>query len=468
MKNFILQKNQNTRYRWLLLHLNSPSNNEVIYKPFSEFVYWMQNKKCLSINTIDQYAGHVARFLDFTYEAASVLKEPDFDYLLEVYENFLIFGKKSTNREVVELAERLKKSKPTSVNSIAHGIEKSINKFIFFQVMNSKDITSENIFHKYYSETYKHSNKQKKALKEKSILGGCIKSSLNRSHAKSKESLFPLAKSQSINTSALNSIQSEKSFPLSEAINFLTQPKLKKKKSTFVRDMCLFSLLASSGIRISEGLQLQISDIDTINKEVYIRKAHSNLNGLTESELTQLVWKGRETELTFLIEPFASIFWSYLEEYIKHDYVTSVNHDFLFQKKNGRPLFASGRKGKLDRSNINKEFRNYLISSDIQTTKPLSPHSLRHMYGTYILNYIPLENGDTYGMPMVYVQQLMGHKSIESTKKYAIHDTKVFQMQIESANKFIKNNKLDLCDLQKLYIDNQIKNLEERKRNINV
>ena len=294
------------------MHLNSVPDNEVIYKPFSEFVYWMQNKKALAINTVDQYAEHVARFLDFTYEAASVLKNPDFNYLLETYENFLMFGKKSTNREVVDLAKRLKKTKPTSVNSIAHGIEKSINKFMYFQIETDKNITCENVFHKYYSETRERTDNEKKAIKEKSVLGGCIKSNLNRSHAKSKESLFPIAKAQSVNTSSLNSISSEKSFPLLEVVKFLTQPNLKKKKSTFIRDMCLFSLLAASGIRISEGLQLRLSDIDTVNKEIRIRKASTSIQGITESELKQLVWKGRETEFTFLIEPFALIFWNYL------------------------------------------------------------------------------------------------------------------------------------------------------------
>ena len=145
-----------------------------------------------------------------------------------------------------------------------------------------------------------------------------------------------------------------------------------------------------------------------------------------------------------------------------------MSHDFLFQKENGRPLFASGKKGKSDRSNINKEFKKYLKSAGIETNNSLSPHSLRHMYGTYILNYLPINDGKTYGLAMEYVQQLMGHKSIASTEKYAIHDTKILQMQIESANKFIRNNKLDLCDLQNLHIDNQIKKLEKLKRSINV
>ncbi len=52
-----------------------------------------------------------------------------------------------------------------------------------------------------------------------------------------------------------------------------------------------------------------------------------------------------------------------------------------------------------------------------------SPHSLRHMYGVYLLNYIPINaEANEYGLPLIDVCHFMGHKNLESTKVYARRD----------------------------------------------
>jgi hypothetical protein len=66
--------------------------------------------------------------------------------------------------------------------------------------------------------------------------------------------------------------------------------------------------------------------------------------GLTPEEASELAWKGRQTPITFLLHPFADLFWEHLQNYLTYEYNSSVNHDFIFQKTNGRPLFAALRK----------------------------------------------------------------------------------------------------------------------------
>jgi site-specific recombinase XerD len=132
-----------------------------------------------------------------------------------------------------------------------------------------------------------------------------------------------------------------------------------------------------------------------------------------------------------MIEPFASIFWSYLEKYLTFEYNSSVNHDFVFQQSNGRPFFAS------DRSSRDKTFKNYAKRSGISDPLGISPHSLRHMYGTYTLNYMPVPGQSTPGLPITYVKILMGHSKITSTMKYAKHDTDMIEALIQHANQYV-------------------------------
>lgn len=46
-----------------------------------------------------------------------------------------------------------------------------------------------------------------------------------------------------------------------------------------------------------------------------------------------------------------------------------------------------------------------------------SPHSLRHMYISYLVNYFPCQNGN-YGLPIHKVQKIVGHTNLKSTEVY--------------------------------------------------
>lgn len=464
MKNFLLQETVHGKSRWLLLRLRIEEGDNAEYQPFSDFVFWMEKQKGYSPNTIDQYAGHIARFLDFIYEASEIASDPEMSYLIYIYEDYLAFGSNSDIQEVVELAERLNKSRNTSYGSISQGIEASIKLYLEYQILKSESADACDIFKKYYVDTSVRTEHENRAIKDNSWLAGTIKDSLKRSLPKNNTKLFSASKTRMRRTASGKSLSlnKTKAFPLDKAVDFLTQH-VKGNRAVFVRNMCFFSLLAASGARSSEILQLRAKDIDATNRLIYLRSPFDrNFNGLTPGEVRALSWKGRTSEETFLIEPFASIFWSYFSEYITDIFRSNVNHDFVFQKGNGRPLFT------WDISNRNKVMRKYMCSIGLDINSSFSPHSFRHMYGFYTLNYLPLNNGESLGLPMAYVKILMGHQSIKSTERYALQDIDMVAMYIEFANNFTKNTGLNIGELKRRFIDKQIARLESLKESKNV
>ncbi len=91
------------------------------------------------------------------------------------------------------------------------------------------------------------------------------------------------------------------------------------------RDKALYCFYAASGCRSNEGLQLLWEDIDFETGEVRLvspssRIAHPSYLALTKKERRQLTWKGRNTPITFLIEPYASMFFEHLADYLRNEY----------------------------------------------------------------------------------------------------------------------------------------------------
>ncbi len=64
------------------------------------------------------------------------------------------------------------------------------------------------------------------------------------------------------------------------------------------------------------------------------------------------------------------------------------------------------------------------------------PHSLRHAYGSYLLNYFPRVDGG-FGLNMGIVQQMLGHAEMKSTQKYARHDKDLIMVELKYANAMV-------------------------------
>lgn len=201
------------------------------------------------------------------------------------------------------------------------------------------------------------------------------------------------------------------------------------------RDKSIYCLFAASGCRAHEGLQLLWEDIDILQGEVrlispYKRWGHSSYSSLSKLERDALTWKGRGTDQTFLIEPFASMFFENLEKYYREEYFPHGSHQFVFQMLRrpdvGKPYFLA------DPSTRQDVFKRVVkkLGLPIQVD---GPHTLRHAYGTYLVNYLPLSEGE-YGLPIGLVRVAMGHASIKSTEKYAVLDKDLLRARLQFAN----------------------------------
>ena len=84
MKNFLLQKmGVGYKARYVLLYKNMTDVDDVEYAPFTSYVNWLEHTKGYAEHTIEQYSGHVARFLDFLYEAVKIEdRNNDFQLLI--------------------------------------------------------------------------------------------------------------------------------------------------------------------------------------------------------------------------------------------------------------------------------------------------------------------------------------------------------------------------------------------------
>jgi integrase/recombinase XerD len=135
------------------------------------------------------------------------------------------------------------------------------------------------------------------------------------------------------------------------------------------RDLLIFDLLYTTGIRVSELCNIKISDIK--DDEILI-------NG-----------KGNKQRIVVIDKELQQRIKSYINE-----------------KKNTNEYLFTGYKNKnLDRTTVNKILTKYSKISGLK----VHPHCLRHSCATKLINN---------GAPLLLVQNLLGHKSISTTQIY--------------------------------------------------
>lgn len=139
------------------------------------------------------------------------------------------------------------------------------------------------------------------------------------------------------------------------------------------RNTLLLELLYSSGIRISEALNIKIKDINMGDKSI------------------RILGKGSKWRIVY----FGEYAKEYLEEYLK---VRNSSLEYLFLNKNNTLLTRRGAE--------------YIISNLVKTSllkKKVTPHTFRHSYATEMLNN---------GADIRSVQELLGHSSLSTTGIY--------------------------------------------------
>lgn len=389
-------------------------------------------------NTTRTYCHHLAQFVDYLYEAALLLIQSGeaapgaltrelLQRVIESYDDYLVLGARSGNSIAQLVAARM--PSPMNARQTSAGKHAAIRRFLTQSEhlrQQTLDLIRAGVM--VAAVDYKplldgigtqlqlHHTKVQ-ALTKNSVLGGAVSGGPQTATA----TILPIPRGAA-------RYNPDRAFPLDRIVPFI------KAAPTF-RERTLYSFLAASGAREHEGLQLLRSDIDPTTETVRLIDPASRANipsylYLTPSERKRLFWKGRATPETFLIEPFLSLFFENLEQYLKSEYIPHGRHDFLFQYSHksttGRPYFLSAYQSR-------HEIFESTLGRTSDSGTPKGVHALRHSYGTYMVNYCPCEDG-SYGLPLSTVQIMMGHESIKQTAKYARLDAEIMRIELEHAN----------------------------------
>lgn len=147
-----------------------------------------------------------------------------------------------------------------------------------------------------------------------------------------------------------------------------------------LRDRCMLELMYSSGLRVSELVSVELSQL--------------NLN----LGLIRLTGKGNKERVIPIGEE--AQYW--LKQYIKHG-----RNELIRSKVNSDALFLSSRGSAITRQAFWQHLKKYLLKAGIKTG--YSPHSLRHAFATHLLNH---------GADLRTVQMLLGHSDLSTTQIY--------------------------------------------------
>jgi integrase/recombinase XerD len=169
-----------------------------------------------------------------------------------------------------------------------------------------------------------------------------------------------------------------------------------------LKHRAILAMIYSSGLRISELLNLQLSHIDIDRRQIIIKNS-----------------KGRKDRNLILAESFIPLMFNYLQTY--------------------KPIFYFAE-GKPSQKYSAESVRAFLKRSCkiAAISKNVTPHTLRHSYATHLL-----ENG----IDLRYIQELLGHSKPETTMLYT-HVAKKDLLKIESPldialKKLVKKDKND-------------------------
>ena len=154
-----------------------------------------------------------------------------------------------------------------------------------------------------------------------------------------------------------------------------------------IKHRTILALLYSSGLRIGELLSLELGDIDTTRRQIFVRRG-----------------KGRKDRYVLMAESFGLLFQNYMMTYRPLKYFVEGNSP-------GSPYTGSS---------VRSFLRVSVRLAGIK--KHVTPHTLRHSYATHLLEQ---------GVDLRYIQTLLGHSKPETTMIYTHVATKDI-MQISS------------------------------------
>jgi integrase/recombinase XerC len=174
----------------------------------------------------------------------------------------------------------------------------------------------------------------------------------------------------------------EKTLPIVLSVGqveeLLTKPESVERKNqapawSAVRDAAILELFYSSGLRLSELVALNVSDLDPYTESV------------------RVLGKGRKERIVPVGQPALQAIQKYRQQANVHS----------------GPLFISKLRKRLSSRSVWLTLKKYLAQSQVQL--PVSPHKLRHSFATHLLDN---------GADLRSVQTLLGHASLSTTQIY--------------------------------------------------
>ena len=146
------------------------------------------------------------------------------------------------------------------------------------------------------------------------------------------------------------------------------------------RDRTILELFYSSGLRVSELIDLKLGNI------------------FRKKQLLLVFGKGSKERVV----PYSDDAAIYL-----HEYIDRMRHQLMKKGDFNEYVFLNNRGGKLTRQGIWKKLKEFAVLAGI--AKDISPHKLRHTFATHLLEG---------GADLRSVQMLLGHSSINTTEIY--------------------------------------------------
>ena len=155
---------------------------------------------------------------------------------------------------------------------------------------------------------------------------------------------------------------------------------IKTKDDLGIRNKAMLELMYASGLRCSEVVNLQLSNID-LNQMILLIHGKGNKDRYVPFHEYARDWLIR-----------------YIEEARTNLMLNNEGHNFVFVNKFGNPLTNRGIEDIIDR-----------ITRQYDPTKKIHPHTIRHSFATHLLNA---------GADIRTVQELLGHENLATTQIY--------------------------------------------------
>ena len=179
---------------------------------------------------------------------------------------------------------------------------------------------------------------------------------------------------------------------------FLRQPDTTTSRGR--RDLALLSLVYDTGARVQEIIDLTPSRLR-----------------LGRPPVVKIIGKGNRARLVPMLDAQIMLLKKYMKE-----------HRLDEPHANMHPLFFNSRKEKLTRAGIDHIIRKYMKRAREENMSIIperaSCHSLRHSKAMHLLQA---------GVNLVYIRDILGHVSVQTTEIYARADSKQKRIALEKA-----------------------------------